>query len=472
MLDMKYKGGISIVIPIYNESNLLVPAITKLVNELKGNYLYEILLVENGSKDNTYNLARQLAKKHKSIRVFRLSTPCYGAALQNGIVNAKFPITIQFDLDLIDLTFLKNAVALLQVNDVVVGSKMLPGSRDSRALFRYLASKITNFMLKTIFSYKGTDTHGIKAYKTKEIALIAKKLKPTHLFFDTEILLIAQKQGLSIVELPVSIRNLRPTRFNTKIILFQLFKEFLSLISKKQSFAATEEVKMAFTADDYNLEPRVNDIISSLIHKQKISKVSILPNSMLGKKIKNIHIALHLNLIEGKPVLPSKQVPSLVDKKGFFYPFPIFYMRLCLNLIRFSELSKEIEAQIKLIQKKYGNLQEINSHQHTHTLYPVDVMVERFADIYSIPQTRRYGCIFHHSVMGYIMHAMLFILAGFEQFVYGIILSQSPTWRKSTLPISFMSWETGFNHKKKSGEIVCHPGTNYDKNRKYNQMVT
>lgn len=461
---MKYTGGISIVIPIYNESKLLIPAITSLVQNLKKEFKYEILLVENGSKDNTYYLARQLAKQHRSIRVFRLTTPCYGAALKQGIVNARFPITIQFDLDLIDLTFLKNAIALLQINDVVVGSKMLPGSRDGRAPFRYLASKLTNLLLQTIFSYKGTDTHGIKAYNTKKIASITKELQPTHLFFDTEILLIAQKQGLSIVELPVSIHNLRPTRFNTKIILFQLVKEFLSLISKKKTFS-NEGKNNTVTADDYNLESKVNREINTLVHKKKISKVSILPNGILGKKMKRVQIALHLNLIEGKPILPPDRIPSLVDKNGFFYPFPMFYLRLCLNLVRFSELSSEIEAQIKLIHKWYGKIYEINSHQHTHTLYPIDRILERYTSRYSIHQTRKYGSILHHSVMGYIMHSMLFLLAAFEQLMYGIVLFQSPTWKKCARSISFMSWETSYSPDIQSCEIVCHPGTNYDKNR-------
>ncbi len=468
---MKYTGGISIVIPIYNESKLLIPAITTLVQNLKKQFRYEILLVENGSKDNTYHLARQLAKKYKSIRVFRLSSPCYGAALKQGIVNARFPITIQFDLDLIDLTFLKNAIALLQVNDVVVGSKMLPGSRDGRAPFRYLASKITNFLLQKIFSYKGTDTHGIKAYKTKKIAAITKKLEPTHLFFDTEILLIAEKQGLSIVELPVSIHNLRPTRFNTKIILFQLIKEFLSLILKKKSFAKHELIETHFTADDYNLESKVNLVINTLIHKQTVSKVSILPNIMLSKKIKKAQVALHLNLIEGKPILPPDQIPSLVDKNGIFYPFLMLYLRLCFNLVRFSDLSKEIEAQIKTINKQYGRIYEINSHQHTHTLYPIDRMIEQYSLKYSVHQMRKYGSILHCSIMGYIMHYMLFILAAFEHLMFGITLSQSPIWKKSVIPISFMSWETTYSPDIKGCELVCHPGTNYDKNSVYTSIL-
>ncbi|MFZ2026559.1 MAG: ChbG/HpnK family deacetylase [Microgenomates group bacterium] len=462
---MKYTGGISIVIPIYNESTLLYPAITNLVHALKKKYLFEVILVENGSKDNTYALAKKLSQENKMIRVFHLNTPCYGAALKKGIMNARYPITIQFDLDLIDLIFLKNAVALLTVNDIVVGSKMLPGSKDNRAPFRYFASKLTNFFLQAIFHYGGTDTHGIKAYHSKKIALITKNLRPTHLFFDTEILLNAEAQGLRIVELPVSIHNLRPTRFNTKIILFQLIKEFASLVSKKKSFSQNKPF-LPISADDFNLNPSVNKAILSLIRKGSIRTVSILPNTDLDKKALSIRKAVHLNLVEGRSVLAPQKIPSLVDKHGNFHPFPLLYLRLCLNLIRFDEIQNELDAQIRLVQKKYGRIEELNSHQHTHLLYPIDQIVAQLGQEHSIPDIRKYGEIIHFSFFGRCMHLFVSFLALCEHLLYGKILSQSPTLKKGALPISFMSWETKV-HAGDEVELVAHPGTSYDRNSQF-----
>lgn len=461
---MKYVGGISIIIPIYNEETLLTPAINDLVTGLKGNYVFEIILIENGSKDTTYIQAMGLAKKHKMIRVFHLDEPCYGAALKKGIIKARYPVIVQFDLDLIDLVFLRNAVALLSVNDIVVGSKMLPSSQDKRAPFRYFASKLTNFMIKRLFGYQGTDTHGIKAYRAKAIRSITKNLAPTHHFFDTEILLVSEARKLRIVELPVSIHHLRPTRFNTKIILFQALGEFVSLFGKRKSFLNTKQRdETTYTADDFGLNEHVCMTVSDLIQKKKIHKVSVLPNMLVAKRLHAVSIAAHLNLIEGIPVLPPKKVPSLVNKDGHFYPFPLLYLRLCLNLVRFDELSHELDAQIALLKKRQGKIFELNSHQHTHTLYPMDQFVALLSKKHGVPTVRRYGVIHHHSFIGVATHFLLTILVYFEHALYGKNASQSPIQQKNAIPISFMSWESALGESQNKREIVFHPGTRYDK---------
>lgn len=461
---MKYAGGISIIIPVYNEKSLLTPAIHELVSGLKGHYRFEILLIENGSKDDTYSQALELAKKHGMIRVFHLDAPCYGAALKKGIIKARYPIIVQFDLDLIDLVFLRNAVALLSVNDIVVGSKMLPNSHDRRAPFRYFASKLTNFMIRRLFGYRGTDTHGIKAYRAKAIRSITKNLAPTHHFFDTEILLVSEARNLRIVELPVSIHHLRPTRFNTKIILFQAFHEFMTLLLKRTSFGRMQKGGMiTYTADDYGLNEDVCTTVLVLMQKKLLHKVSVLPNMGTTKRLHSVSVAAHLNLIEGYPVLPPKKVPTLVDGKGNFYPFPLFYLRLCLNLVRFDELYAELDAQIVLIKKQQGKITELNSHQHTHTLYPIDQIVASLSQKHSVPTMRRYGSIRHHSLLGHMTHLLLCTLIYLEHILYGKIASQSPIQQKTIVPITFMSWETKLPRGDENGEIVFHPGTNYDK---------
>jgi glycosyltransferase involved in cell wall biosynthesis len=459
---MKYKESISVVIPIYNESELLEKEIQRLITQLQKVYRYEIILIENGSKDNTYAIAKKLASQHKTVSVLQLQTPCYGAALQKGILHAQYPVTVQFDLDLIDVTFLRNAVALLEVNDVVVGSKMLPGSHDGRAPARYIASFFTNFLLRALLGYKGTDTHGIKAYKTDAIARITRKLQPTHLFFDTEILLIAQKQQLRIVELPVEIHNLRPSRFNTRIIVSQLVREFMRLLRRKHQFENTETHKLSITADDYGLNPLVNTTIAGLITKKHIQTVSILPNMPFHTIRKPIDKAVHINVIEGKPVLPPEKIPTLVQKDGTFYPFVLFYLRLCLNMIRFEELYAEISAQIARVKKSYGTVRELNSHQHTHTLFPLDRIVTSLAIKYSIRDFRIYGNVHTHSMRGVCMYTLLVFLVFVEHAVFGHIFRTSPVWKRGKKSISFLSWENSISNTVSTDELVCHPGTSYD----------
>lgn len=181
----------------------------------------------------------------------------------------------------------------------------------------------------------------------------------------------------------------------------------------------------------------------------------------------SIQKAVHLNIIEGKSILPIHRIPSLVDRQGHFYPFISFYLRLCFNLIKFSELYDELDAQIGLMKKKYGKIKELNSHQHTHLFYPVDQIVFELSRHHAIPHVRQYGNIVHSSFFGRCMHMFIFLLAWGEHLLYGKRLSQSPVLKKNILPISFMSWETKRYEGDREVEIVAHPGTMYDRNSKY-----
>ena len=465
---MKYRGGISIIIPIYNEESLLKKEVESLIQRLKGLYRYEIILIENGSKDRTYEIAYALSKKYKMLRVTRESNPSYGLAIKKGLKLAKYNTIVQFDLDLIDLDFFNKSIALLPDVDIVVGSKTLPSSSDKRPFLRMFVTRSLNFVLRHYFGYKGTDTHGVKVYKRQRILPLLNYVKDSHLFFDTELLLLAQKNNLLIKDLPVSIRRLRPTRFTMHLVIFQTLIEFLVLLTRRSYFIPT--YKPSVTIDDYGLNILVMKTIHALTKKVAIDTVSILPP--LIKKIPHFKgkRACHINLIEGKPLSNPSMIPSLVDKNGNFYPFIIFYFRLLFNQVSFIELALEIERQIKSVSD-YNQLSELNSHQHTHTLYPIDRITFALSKKFTIPKIRMYGDIIHFSLRGYLFKIFFRALVFLEHISYGKILSQSPTWKKSEIPISFMSWETKIKPSDKPYEMVCHPGTKYDRNTMYTSIL-
>lgn len=465
---MKYKGVISIIIPIYNEESLLKKEVESLIQRLEGSYKYEIILIENGSKDRTYEIAYALSKKYKMLRVTRESNPSYGLAIKKGLKLAKYNTIVQFDLDLIDLDFFNKSIALLPDVDIVVGSKTLPSSSDKRPFLRMFVTRSLNFVLRHYFGYKGTDTHGVKVYKRQRILPLLNYVKDSHLFFDTELLLLAQKNNLLIKDLPVSIRRLRPTRFTMHLVIFQTLIEFLVLLTRRSYFIPT--YKPSVTIDDYGLNKQVNKTVNLLIKKTRITMLSILPPADNKIPFYKGKIACHINLIEGKSVLKSSLIPSLVDKRGNFYPFYIFYMKLIFNQIIFTELTMEIEAQIKSILKNH-TVFELNSHQHTHVLYPVDRITSLIAKKYNIARLRTYGDVLNFSLRGLILWNIFKIASFIEHISYGKILSQSPTWKKSEIPISFMSWETKIKPSEKPYEMVCHPGTKYDRNTVYTSIL-
>lgn len=236
----------SIIIPIYNEEKILETQIKKLKKYLSSlpNTNYEILLIENGSSDNTYQKAKKLSEVEKNLSVYRLKLPCYGEAIKKGINKSKYNFIFQLDLDFFDKDFLIKSWRLLENYDIVVGSKLHKQSNDKRPFLRVLLTRFLYFFLKTFFSYKGTDTHGIKVYKKDKIKPILKTIATKHHFFESELMLRAYYNGLKIKELPVRINEIRPTRFPVMLRLNQAVKELFLLLKlrngiiKKSNFSS------------------------------------------------------------------------------------------------------------------------------------------------------------------------------------------------------------------------------------------
>ncbi len=460
----KYAGGISVIIPIYNEELLLEKEITSLLQKMHTIKPCEIVLIENGSKDNTLNIAKKLVRQNKNVRLVKILTPSYGAAVKRGLESARYKTIVQFDLDLIDLRFLRNAVALLRNCDVVVGSKTLNPSSDRRSLDRMLVTRTINYIIRAYFGYLGTDTHGIKAYRKNKVQSLLHYVKNTNLFFDTEVLLLAQKHHLRIRELPVSVAKLRSTRFTMHVVVFQTFIEFITLLVRREYYIS--KTMPHISTDDYGLNSSVNKATNLLIKNKSVHTVSVLPRGSKRLPMERVKVACHINLIEGKPILNPQLIPTLVNTKGEFYSLPVFYAKLLFNHISWKELKLEMQAQIDTV-KKNNNIYEINSHQHTHALYPVDIIASTIARENSISHLRTYGDIVSYSFMGWIKKNILILASAIEHLMYGKMLFQSPIWKKGNVPISFMSWETAYKFLERKVEVVCHPGTPYDKNKLY-----
>jgi len=228
----------SIIIPVYNEEAILEKQIASLLKGLEihfplSHYYWEIILVENGSQDNSKKIVRKLAKQSSVINTLHLLYPSYGEALKLGLEKAKYPIVVNFDLDFFDLCFLKKSLRLLNNCDIVIGSKTLPGSEDKRPIIRSLTTYFFNAFLRVIFNYPGTDTHGNKVLRRKLILPILPKIIAQKELFDTELILRAHRQGLTITELPIKISEIRPSRYNNFKRIWNTFIDGCLIFKKK-----------------------------------------------------------------------------------------------------------------------------------------------------------------------------------------------------------------------------------------------
>lgn len=207
---------VSIVMPAYNEAELLARSVTTVAEGMRGRGdPFEIVVVENGSSDGTAALADELERTIPEVRVRHLGEADYGRALRDGLLAAQGEVIVNFDVDFFDLGFLDAAVGRVGVADgpaILVGSKRAPGAQDTRTPLRRIATWTFATLLRVAFGLSVSDTHGVKALRADAVREEARRCVSGTDLFDTELVLRIERAGLGVAELPVTVRELRPAR--------------------------------------------------------------------------------------------------------------------------------------------------------------------------------------------------------------------------------------------------------------------
>jgi glycosyltransferase involved in cell wall biosynthesis len=234
------RPNISIVIPIYNEEEILEESVLFLIQKLDSlGFNYEIILSENGSKDKTRALAKELSEKFVQVRYLTYPKPNYGAALKFGIIKAKGEIIICDEIDLLDVDFYKRACSILKTKevDMVVGSKLMPGAKDRRPWIRHLGTIVISWLLRVFLDFKGSDTHGLKAFKRLSVLPIVNECIVDKDLFASELVIRVARKGLNLIEIPVDVREKRKPSINlfkrVPAVFWRLFKLFFAIRLKR-----------------------------------------------------------------------------------------------------------------------------------------------------------------------------------------------------------------------------------------------
>lgn len=204
---------VSIVIPVHDEEAILHAAVVDLRARLEGaDFVYEVLLAENGSRDGTVTVARALSDRYPEVGWFSCPTANYGEALREGIARARGAIVICDEIDLCDADFHRTAVGKLRADDadMIIGSKLMGGAHDQRPIFRHAASLIYTALLRLLLDFEGTDTHGLKAFRRAAVAPIAARCVVGGDVFASELVIRAYREGLRVEEIPVRLVEKRP----------------------------------------------------------------------------------------------------------------------------------------------------------------------------------------------------------------------------------------------------------------------
>lgn len=206
---------VSILIPIYNEEGILRSSVVDLIDRLKAFDLsYELVLAENGSIDNTVAICEELVQRFPQVRFFCVGSPGngnYGRALREAMLDARGQYVFCDEIDLCDTDFYRRALEVLEAGgaDMVIGSKLAEGSRDERPFLRHAGSIVINGLLRATLDFKGTDTHGLKAFRREALLPVARACIVDKDLFASEFVIRAERAGIAIKEIPVRVNEKR-----------------------------------------------------------------------------------------------------------------------------------------------------------------------------------------------------------------------------------------------------------------------
>jgi putative flippase GtrA len=200
---------LDVVIPVYNEETDLEPCIRRLHAHLAEHvsYPYRITIADNASTDATLRVAERLAREFSEVAVHHLDEKGRGRAL-NAVWRASDAAVLAYmDVDLsTDLAALGPLVAPLLSghSDLAIGSRLARGARVVRGPKREFISRAYNLILRSTLAAKFSDAQcGFKAIRADVARELLPHVEDTGWFFDTELLVLAQRAGLRIHEVPV-----------------------------------------------------------------------------------------------------------------------------------------------------------------------------------------------------------------------------------------------------------------------------
>lgn len=206
------KPSVSYIFPVYNEAESLESGVARLAGCLdRLGRDYELILVENGSRDATAALAESLCARDGRLRCLRLPASDRSDAMKLGLREARGERIVLADIDHYDLTFFGRALDELDRAErrIVVGSKHAAGSRDGRPSFRQWVSRFFNGALRRLFGWPFSDVHGPKAVRRRDLD---PRGLDSSLPVDVALLALAHRSGLQGVEIPIVVAEIRPPR--------------------------------------------------------------------------------------------------------------------------------------------------------------------------------------------------------------------------------------------------------------------
>ena len=218
-MDTSY--NISIVIPAYNESARLRPTLERVLNFIRQQaWDAEVIVVDDGSRDNTAEIVREFAQNNGTVRLVQNpGNRGKGYSVRSGVMNARGRIILFTDADL--SSPIEEAPKLLKEiaagADVAIGSRWMRSELQTKrqSVARQVLGRVFNLLLRIVLRLDFKDTQcGFKAFRQDVARTVFPLQKIERWGFDPEILFLACRSGFKVVEVPVRWGHDSGTRIN------------------------------------------------------------------------------------------------------------------------------------------------------------------------------------------------------------------------------------------------------------------
>ena len=221
---------LSIVIPTYNESHGIKQTLDAIYEYLGDqNYSYEVILCDDGSDDLTNEIAKESFGKKSNFQILSLSHKGKGSAVKTGMVTARGQYRFMCDADL--------AMPLDQIErflkeitngcDIAIGSRELSDSkRFGEPMLRYFAGRVFNLFVKFVAIRKYQDTQcGFKCFSSEAADKIFPLVRTNGWAFDVEVLLLADRYGFSVSQVPIDWRHGKKSKVDLRSAALQMIRD-------------------------------------------------------------------------------------------------------------------------------------------------------------------------------------------------------------------------------------------------------
>lgn len=236
----------SIVIPTYNEETRITKTLTQTLSFMNGFApSFEIIVVDDGSKDKTVDVVETYAKDHPEIKLIKNVHTGKAGGIRVGMLKASGRLVLMIDADLATpLEELKRLATWINDNgfDIAIASREgIGASRQNEPFYRHLMGRAFNFLVKIVLNLEFEDTQcGFKLFKSEVARKVFSNLrvygenlpeidKPFFGAFDVEVLFVAKQMGYKIKDVPVKWNYVPTTRLNALSNSFKMGRDVLRI---------------------------------------------------------------------------------------------------------------------------------------------------------------------------------------------------------------------------------------------------